>query len=146
MRSVVLYIIIAGIIIGCSTSSKTDVQPIKIRKFKEWKAARFHKEVELKIGWYPYEKGNSQNVSSEEWVVSFEDSNDTIDGYMPVIILRNAATNDSLSLGMDIDDALFGKLLKHTLMTQVPIKRPFKDYLKQADCSICHPSEIKINR
>ncbi len=146
MRSVIFYIILVVIIIGCSTSSKTNTQPVKIRKFKEWKAARFHEKVELKIGWYPYEKGSSEEVNSEEWAVSFKDSSGSIDGYMPVIILRNGNSNDSLSLGMDIDDEILGKLLKHTLMTQIPIQRPFKDYLAQADCSLCHPQEIIINR
>ena len=146
MRSIVFYIILAGIIIGCSTSSKINIQPVKIRKFKEWKAARFHKEVELKIGWYPYEMGSGKNVSSEEWAVSFKDSSRSIDGYMPVIILHSPSSTYTLSLGMDIDDALFVKLLKHTLMTQIPIERPFKDYLQNADCSLCHPSEIKLNR
>ena len=146
MRNVIFYIILGGIIISCSTSSKTNIQPVKIRKFKEWKAARFHEKVELKIGWYPYKKGSSEKVSSEEWAVSFKNSTDSVDGYMPVIILRNGNNNDSLSLGMDIDDEILGKLLKHTLMTQIPIRRPFKDYLTQADCSLCHPQEIIINR
>lgn len=146
MRSVITYIILAGIIIGCSTSSKTDIQPIKIRKFKEWKAARFHEKVELKIGWYPYEKGNSEKVTSEEWAVSFKDSSGSIDGYMPVIIVDHPSGIDSLFLDMSIDDALLGKLIKHTLMTQIPISRPFRDYLAQADCSICHPQEVIINR
>ncbi len=146
MRDLVLYLILFCFIISCAPSPKLDIEPVRIRQFKEWKAVRFHDKIELKIGWYPYEEGSSQQTSSEEWAVTFENSSGSVDGYMPVIILKQPNSQDSISFEMNIDDATLGKLLKHTLMTQIPIQRPFKDYLANADCSLCHPKEVRINR
>ncbi len=78
-----------------------------------------------------------------EWNVLPIDSGST-DGQMPVLVLTYPDSGQSIILDLHMDDALLGNLLKHSLMTEVPIRRPFSDYLQEANCAKCHPADVRI--
>lgn len=65
---------------------------------------------------------------------------------MPVIILTYPDSTKSIYFGLDINNELLGRLIKQSLMTQKPITEPLSAFLKDADCSTCHPSDIKIKQ
>jgi hypothetical protein len=86
---------------------------------------------------------NMERTGAHTWSISKPDSSDKA-GMIPVIHISNFDTSESLWVYMDIDDALLGKLIKHSLMTEVPIEYPLKEYLQKADCMKCYPSHIDI--
>jgi hypothetical protein len=63
---------------------------------------------------------------------------------MSVITYPDSA--ETFTLGMDVDDPNPGKLLKHSLMTDIRIERPLTGYLKKADRTICHLSDVPLQR
>ena len=63
---------------------------------------------------------------------------------IPVIMITYPASKDSIWIDINIKNELLAKLVKHSLMTQVPINVPFGDYLADAKCSKCHPSNVKV--
>lgn len=142
------YAVFCLLLTGCASSrmnntNNTDVN-VRARKLKESEPLGFHKAIELTIGWYPYEEGKAIKLDSEHSAVSFDDSSRT-GGIVPVIYVSYPDSGQSLTLEMGIDNALLGKLLKHSLMTEIPIRRPFTDFLKEADCAQCHPPEIELH-
>jgi hypothetical protein len=136
-------ILILALLAGCASKKKIQDTEPRARRFNEWKATEFHEEIKLNIGWYPYQTGAPAREGDQQWKVVFEDS--VITGSTPVIIIKYPDSTKAMTLSMDIDDALLGKLLKHSLMTEMPIERPFTEYLKTADCAQCHPAEIELN-
>ncbi|MCA9741939.1 MAG: hypothetical protein H6695_10940 [Deferribacteres bacterium] len=129
------------IVAGCASAPKTKVAP-QVRQVAPDAVSSFHKKLQIQVGWLPYKNAEVINVDGSRWAVSSGDS--TGAGEIPVMIVRQGEDGEPVQLGMDIDDALLGKLLKHSLMTEVPIKRPFDEFLKEADCATCHPSSVKI--
>ncbi len=63
----------------------------------------------------------------------------------PMIMITYPEGNDTVWVQMSTKNDLLGKLIKHSLMTQVPIKRPYEEYFEQAQCSSCHPSDVKVD-
>lgn len=131
-------LVAAAILQGCSPEPAR--QTVRYRQFPKWEATRYHRPIQMRIGWYPY---------SEADIVPDDDGNllmlraDSV-GEMPAIMIREPDSTNLIIVGMDIDNELLGRLIKHSLMTQVPIKRPFDQYLIEARCSQCHPSRIRI--
>ncbi len=68
------------------------------------------------------------------------------EGNIPVILVRHPDSEESLWLNMEIDDELLGKLIKQSLMAQVPISGPLSDFIEDTDCITCHPDDIEIRR
>ena len=141
---------LAGIffVLSCSSQSRLQDTAPSVRKFdaifEKGKAERFHQPLELKIGWYPYQKGETTSTAREVWTASFSDS--SAKGWMPLILVRYPDSSRAQWFDLSVDDALLGKLLKHSLMTEMPIQRPYKDFLQQADCMKCHPANIKLKK
>lgn len=107
-------------------------------------AAFFHQPMGLKIGWYPYQEPTVYELSDDVWRVVYSDS--VRQGYIPVIIVNYTDESKTVWIDMGVDDAILGKLIKQSLMTQKPIRTPFNEFLKDASCNSCHPAHIPIDR
>lgn len=140
MKTASTFIFGIALLVGCSSSQQQESD--RIRRVSGT-ADHYHNEIRLRVGWFPYEEGNVEQQGDSVWSVGFSDTS-TVGGMMPVIVIGYPDSERTLTLGMDVDNALLGKLLKHSLMTQVPIERPFTDFFKKADCSMCHPPDVKI--
>lgn len=97
----------------------------------------------MTIAWYPYENKTIEQTGKNEWKVVELDTPAT--GHVPVILIRYPETGDSIWLDMSTNSRTLGRLLKHSLMTQEPIRRPFKEFFETASCTKCHPSDIKVD-
>jgi hypothetical protein len=142
------YVLVAAIsfsVLYCSTSKNILDDTPKVRSFSEWKAEYFHHPIEVKIGWYPY--GEESVVKTGKHQFSIQKSDSAFNsGSMPVIVLTYPDSTQSVYFGLDIDNELLGKLIKQSLMTQKPITEPLSAFLEDADCSTCHPADIKIKQ
>ena len=143
MRNVLVMSLILMIVAGCASQAPRAEKP-RFRKLDDARSGDFHQKIELRIGWVPYEEVQLKEEDSGEWTTLMTESG-RVDGKLPVIFLYYPDTGDSIQLDLDIDKALFGNILKHSLMTETPIKRPFMTYLQEAECAQCHPPEIKLS-
>lgn len=140
LKYTICCLILAAFITTCK--STIDLVPTNARRVSPKEVTSYHKPANMKIGWLPYKDLEFKKTSKDNWVVIKNDS--TKEGAIPVILLTYPDSGDSIWLDMNTDNELLGRLMKHTLMTQLPITEPFGDYLVTAACSQCHPSEIKI--
>ena len=106
--------------------------------------ASFHPEIKITIGWVPYQDQKLVRTGKNEWKMVKRQSDDA-EGSAPVILVSYPRTRDSILLDMDITNELLGKLIKHSAMTQEPIKRPFSTFFEEAQCKKCHPAHIKLD-
>ena len=121
----------------CKTQEPRELAETKVRNIKPEDVRSFHEPLEITVAWYPYEDLSYKQTSDNEWkVVKNENGNK---GAVPVILIRYPETGDSIWLDMNIKSEDLGMLLKHSLMTQEPIKRPFSEFLEVATCTKCHP-------
>lgn len=104
----------------------------------------YHEQVTLKVGWVPYQEDKLVMTGENEWKIVKHTEEDA-SGFVPMILLMSPNSTDSIWLDMEIDNELLGKLVKHSIITQEPIQRPFSEYFEVAKCSNCHPSHIKID-
>ena len=144
MKKMAVMVCAMFVLAGCSSSAKRAQAPPQVRTVEQTKITSFHKPLEIKVGWLPYESAEVIKVAGNRWAVSRDDS--AAGRSFPVLVIQQGADSEPVQLGMDTDDALLGKLLKHSLMTEVPIKRPFDKFLQEADCAKCHPSSIKLKK
>lgn len=143
------YLFIVSAIILLSVSMcKTQEQPVvdkvpTIRQVSPEDVRNYHDKIEMTIAWYPYENGVFKRNKDNEWVVVKEESGKK--GTIPVILIKYPATGDSIWLDMNTASEDLGMLLKHSLMTQEPIRRPFAEYLEVASCTKCHPADVEVD-
>jgi hypothetical protein len=102
----------------------------------------YHKPIELRIGWYPYDEVGMIKTGINTWKMVSDSC--CKQGNIPILLIRNAESEETLWLNMDIDDALLGKLIKQSLMTEVPLSGPLSEFIEKTDCMTCHPQEIQI--
>lgn len=140
-KHLLLSLILILFIITCSTK-KTLVYS-NVRQLKPNDVTSYHDPIHLTIAWYPYENQQLEKTSKNEWTIVKSDSNKT--GNMPVILIEYPLSRDSIWLDMNTESEMLGKLLKHSLMTQEPIRRPFNDFFQSASCTKCHPSDLKVD-
>ena len=136
---VTLPVLAAVICLGCGRELM-DTTP-RVRHMKMDGAADFHQPIRLTVGWMPYEEdrlvskdGSTYEVAQGEHLKS---------GKIPALIL-SYEDGTKATLDMTIDDELLGKLIKSSLMSEKPIRRPYSEFMQTADCSTCHPSDIRI--
>lgn len=149
-----MLLITLGLLLLVACASKSQLKndsSLKVRKYDKSKTVRYHQPLELKIGWFPYREEAVERKEENVWTVVQEvDGQDPAhpysDGAMPMIIVGYPDSARGITLEMNIDDALLGRLLKHSLMTEIPIEMPLKAYMEKADCATCHPAEVKIRR
>jgi hypothetical protein len=53
-------------------------------------------------------------------------------------------SKDTIWIDMNTDTELLGRLVKHSLMTQEPIQRPYTNFFEVASCEKCHPAHVKV--
>jgi len=135
--------VMAVIILTCTQTS--ELQPSRIMQVRPSEVSAFHQPVSVQVGWFPYREHQLVRTSQDEWQVVKNEDESAKNGAIPQILIRYPNSSDSLWVDMNIDDALLGRLIKHTIMTEAPITRPFSEYIEVAACSKCHPKDIKID-
>ena len=142
-RTYIAYLVLGfAFVLACSSSR--ELVPTRARQIKTDQVIGYHAPVELTIAWYPYQELDFKQKDDKQWVI-LSDTTNYRGGMIPVMLITYPETRDSLWLDMHIDTKILGNLLKHTLMTQEPIRRPFVQYLDQASCIKCHPQDIKVD-
>ncbi len=134
--SIVLFLISA-----CKT--QMDVTPEKVRQVRPKEVSGFHTPIQLNIAWYPYKDLTLKRTGDNQWKVVQGDSSQS--GEIPVILITYPDSRDSLWLEMNTSNELLGRLIKHSLMTQMPIQEPIGNFLEAAKCQSCHPAEIEAD-
>jgi hypothetical protein len=135
------FILIAFVVINCSKTKKLVVN--NTRTFSPKEIFSFHKEMNVKVGWMPYQNHRVVKTGENNWKI-IESNDEIFQGNAPVILVTYAS-GDSILLDMNIENELLGKLIKHSAMTQQPITRPFNAYLEKAKCDSCHPQYKEVN-
>lgn len=120
-----------------------DISTGSVRQVRPSEIAAYHPPITLNIGWIPYQDQKLVQTGKNEWKIQKDESGKQ--GAIPVILVNYADQQDTIFLDMNMDNALLGKLIKHSLMTQEPIKRPFAEYFETASCQRCHPAEVKVD-
>ena len=139
LRHLTLLFFIALLAVTCKQMG--EITPTSIRQLKPSEVSSFHQPVMLQVGWFPYEQHSFEKTGKGEWrIVKNKDTDRS--GMVPHVLISYPGTTDSLWVSMNTDNELLGKLIKHTLMTQEPIARPYSDFFEEAKCSKCHPPEI----
>ncbi len=144
MKFIITFLMGMLIIVGCGSNVQLEKKEARMRKIDKWEGQNFHREIAMKVAWIPYNEGTMTETKDNQWSLSFPDSN-AAEGMLPVMILSYPDSNHFVMIDLHMDNALLGNLIKHTLMTEAPIERPFMEYLKTSDCSKCHPPDIQLN-
>lgn len=138
-----LVFILLGIVFTVTCTSTKHLEPSRARQLKPSEVRGYHTPLEMKIAWFPYKDLELKKSKANNWVMVSSDS--ARESAIPVIMITYPVSNDSIWIDMNIKNELLGKLVKHSLMTQVPITEPYGTYLETASCTTCHPSNIKVN-
>jgi len=139
--SILSLLLVAILAIKCSTPK--EVTPPSAKQLSPENITAYHKPIEMKIAWIPYKSLALKQTKKNNWVMVESDS--TKESALPVIMVTYPASNDTVWVQMNTKNDLLGKLIKHSLMTQQPITRPYKEYFELAQCSSCHPSDVKVS-
>ena len=137
---IALFILTAGILFAGCGREAIDTTP-RVRHIELEGAADFHQPVRLTVGWMPYEEDRVVSENGDTYSVA--ESGDRKTGKIPALILTYEDGTTAV-LDMNIDNELLGKLIKSSLMSEKPIRRPYTEFMQTADCSTCHPSEVNI--
>lgn len=129
----------ASLLAACAPTAQTTAPRTRTMSVDD--ATRHHQPVQLQVAWREYREHVMRATGDATWAVTDEVAKV---GEVPVLVVSYPDTTKDLTLRMDIDDALLGKLLKHTLMTQQPITTPLGQYLQVAQCSSCHPADVDM--
>ena len=140
--SILSLLFIAIVTLKCSPTQQTASIP-KARQVDPTNIAAYHAQINMQIAWMPYENLVLKQTKDNNWVVVESDSAKA--GVIPVIQLVYPASNDTVWVQMNLKNDLFGRLMKHSLMTQEPIFEPYSDYFEKAKCSNCHPADVKVD-
>ncbi len=135
------FALLVFLVTMCKTQQELN-EPPRVRQIKPEEVKGFHNPIEMTIAWYPYQDQSIKQTSKGTWKVVKSDGKE---GAVPVIMIKYPNSKDSLWLDMNTSNEVLGKLLKHSLMTQVPISRPYSNFLEEARCQNCHPADVKVN-
>ena len=135
------FTLIAFIVLNCSPTQNIALD--QSRTIKPSEISSFHPEITLTTGWVPYKDQKLVKTGKNEWKVVKEDG--AKQGKVPILVVSFPESGDSILLDMNIENELLGKLIKHSVMTQEPIQRPFVDFFEKAKCSKCHPQHIELD-
>jgi hypothetical protein len=143
MKMRLIFALAAGMMLFLTCKQYKDISSNSIRQVKPSEVAAYHPPIQVNIGWVPYQDQKLVQTGKNEWKVMKDESGKQ--GAVPVILINYPDSKDSIWIDMNMDNALLGKLIKHSLMTQEPIKRPFSQFFTEANCMRCHPSDVKVN-
>ena len=141
-KSGFFFILIAFVVLNCSKTKELTVD--RSRALMSSKIFAFHDELTVNVGWIPYADQRLIQTGKNEWKI-VEHTNDDKIGAIPVIVITYPGSNDTLLLDMDIENELLGKLIKHSVMVQEKISRPFTTFFEEAKCQRCHPEHIEVD-
>ena len=131
------------VLAGCANTCPSS----RVRSFDAEGPHRFHRPVTLQVGWQSY-RDQDVSLESDSTVGVFNSTGAVLDsvatGVIPVLVLHYPDDASRITLPMGIDDALLGRLIKSTAMTEMPVKEPLVRYLERADCAHCHPAAIPL--
>ena len=136
----IISLFLISIIYNCAPSKEMVVN--RNRTYQSNEISSFHQGLSVSIGWIPYQEQEMVRTSKNEWKMKRTDKEDGAS--MPVIVISHPESQDTTIINMTIENELLGKLIKHSLMTQQEISRPFYEFLENAKCESCHPAHIKI--
>ena len=135
-------ILLVFLVVNCSQYREVVKEDYnRIRSTHPTEVSSFHAPVKMEIAWVPYEEHRLVKTKKNEWKM-VKDDDIRVASRMPMILITYPDATDSLWLDMNTDSEMLGKLVKHSMMTQVPISRPFAEYFEVAKCGTCHPSHI----
>lgn len=141
-RFAFFFMLIAFIVTNCSKTQQ--VATDRSRMMQPSQISSFHPEIKLAIGWMPYQDQKLVQTDRNEWRI-VEHQDDDRAGAIPVLMVTYPESGDSILLDMNMENALLGKLIKHSAMTQMPIRRPFSTFFEEAQCQNCHPGDVKVD-
>ena len=133
------FVMIAFLAIQCRQYRELEIT--RSRQMKPQEITAFHKPLEVQIGWMPYKDQKLVMTKSNEWKI-IKDEDAQAAKAVPIIIIKQGEEKDSIMIDMNIDNALLGRLIKHSIMTEEPIQRPFVEYFEVSKCGKCHPANI----
>ena len=134
----------AFILVTCHQFKELEA-PTRVRNLKPAEVSAYHQPIKMTIAWVPYSENQKLvKTKKDEWKVVKEEGQGK-SGNIPVILVTYPNSNDTIWIDMNTDTELLGKLVKHSLMTQEPIRRPYVQYFEEASCQKCHPSDVKVN-
>jgi hypothetical protein len=140
-RYAFFLLLIAFFVVNCS-KTKEFIAPTS-RTMQPSEISGFHPEISIQIGWVPYQNQHLILNGNNEWrIVPIEGERQ---GAVPTLLISYPESGDSILLDMNIENEMLGKLIKHSAMTQEPIKRPFHKFFEVAKCQKCHPPEIEVD-
>lgn len=141
-RTAFILLLIAFLVVNCSKTKELAADRSRLMSPDE--ITSFHTDVSVTIGWIPYQDTKLVQTGNNEWkIMKREEVSEK--GASPVIVVTYADSEDTILLDMNIKNELLGKLIKHSVMTQEPIKRPFTTFFDEAKCQKCHPSHIEVD-
>lgn len=135
MKLVLLLALAAMVFTTCK--QYRDIGESRTRTLQTSEVRAFHPPLELSIGWVPYEEQKLVKTASNEWKIVKEEPGKQ--SAVPYILVTYPGGTDSIWIDMNTDNAVLGKLIKHSLMAQAPIQRPYDDFFKMNSCQRCHP-------
>ncbi len=143
IKFVSFCLFLAFMLLTCTQTK--ELVPTQVRNLNPSNVSSYHQPINMTIAWVPYsQESKLVKTKKGEWKI-VKDAESNKSGNVPVILLTYPNSNDTIWIDMNTDTELLGKLVKHTLMTQEPIKRPFVEYFEEASCQKCHPSDVKVN-
>ena len=144
MRHIAIFsLVFLGLVaITCKSTSNVVVPP-KARQLNPDAVTVYHRPIEMRIAWVPYNNLALKQTKANNWVIVESDSAKA--GAIPVIQVIYPVTADTVWVQMNTKNDLLGKLIKHSLMTQQPIYEPYSEYFEKASCGSCHPSDVKVS-
>ncbi|MCB0558530.1 MAG: hypothetical protein H6573_15025 [Lewinellaceae bacterium] len=143
-RFAFFFLLIAFVVVNCGETKELTSTTMNGRTMQPSEITSFHPEISITIGWVPYQDQKLVRTAKNEWKMVKRQSDDKV-GSAPVILVSYPRSRDTILLDMDITNELLGKLIKHSAMTQEPIKRPFTTFFEEAQCKKCHPAHIKLD-
>ena len=139
--SILSLLFLAIVTIKCAAPK--EVAPPTAKQLSPSEISAYHKPIQMQIAWMPYKSLELKQTKKNNWVMV--ESDHPKESALPIIMVTYPATNDTVWVQMNTKNDLLGKLIKHSLMTQQPIKKPYKEYFEVAQCGSCHPSDVKVN-
>lgn len=120
-----------------------EVPPPTAKQLSPHQIKGYHAPMEMKVAWIPYKNLTLKKTKKHNWVVVEDDAGK--ESALPMIMITYPNSGDTVWVQMSTKNDLLGKLVKHSLMTQVPIKRPYEAYFEDTKCTSCHPSDVKVS-
>lgn len=136
------FSVIVFIVYNCSPSKEMVADRSRILQPSQ--ISTFHPAVSISVGWVPYEDQKLVRTGKNEWKIEQLKEGEGKSSSVPVLFIQNEGYQDTILLDMNIDNELLGRLIKHSVMTQQPIQRPFTTFFEYAKCESCHPEDIKL--